>query len=248
MTTAHPFILEQQLESAGVAGELRDALVLRHLPQVRIVARRLAERLPPHVELADLVGAGILGLIDAVSKFDASRDVSLATYAQFRIRGAILDSLRSQDWGSRRLRRLARRIADARRALTLSLGRYPADAELAAHLGISLEDYHDHRRHAHSLEIARFADPADDETRGVALGDLPAPGLDALEGLLRSEFKTRLSAAADALPVRERRVVALYYLEELTMSEVAARMGVSESRVSQLHSSALARLKKTLRH
>ena len=246
MNTAAKISAEHQTGAIGLSGEERDALVLRHLPQVRIVAHRIAEKLPHHIEMADLIGAGVLGLMDAVKKFDPTHDASLATYAQFRIRGAILDSLRSQDWSPRRLRRVARSIAQARQALATSLGRTPTEPEIASHLGISLAEFQNQLSEVRSLEIASFVDAADEEARGLSIEDVPSPEPNALQTLLGSEMKERLAAAVDTLPQRERQVVALYYVEELTMKEVGSVMGIGESRVCQIHSSALARLKKVL--
>ncbi len=223
-----------------------DALVLRHLPQVQIVARRLAAKLPAHLVLTDLIGAGVLGLIEAVSKFDPTRDANLSTYAQFRIRGAILDSLRSQDWAPRRLRLFSRRVADARHVLSASLQRVACDSEIAAHLDTSLQDYQSHLTECHLLDIHSFVEPTVDEgVKGPVLEDVPSPGPNALQLLLGQEETTRLAAAVEALPPSERQVIALYYLEELTMREVGLVMGIGESRVCQIHRAALDRLKKS---
>ncbi len=223
----------------------QEALVLRHLPQVQIVARRLAAKLPEHLALADLIGAGVLGLIDAVSKFDPSRDTSLSTYAQFRIRGAILDSLRSQDWAPRRVRLFSRSIADARTVLSASLHRTPSESEIAAHLNVSLHDYQSHLTECHLLDMQSFVDPTEEGCPGPSLEDVPSPAPNALQQLLGQEEATRLTTAVEALPPSERQVIALYYLEELNMREVGLVMGIGESRVCQIHRCALDRLKKS---
>jgi RNA polymerase sigma factor FliA len=223
----------------------QDALVLRHLPQVQIVARRLAATLPEHVALTDLIGAGVLGLIDALSKFDPARDASLSTYAQFRIRGAILDSLRSQDWAPRRVRLFSRRVADARTALSASLQRVPTESEIASHLDTSLEDYQSHLTECRLLDVQSFVDPAEEGSPGPSLENVPSLAPDPLQKLLGQEEASRLSGAVEALPPNERQVIALYYLEELTMREVGLVMGIGESRVCQIHRAALDRLKRS---
>lgn len=227
------------------AEDQRAALVLRHLPEVQIVARRLAAKLPAHVVLNDLIGAGVLGLIDAVSRFDPTRDASLSTYAQLRIRGAILDSLRSQDWGPRRLRLFSRRVADAHHELSATLQRTPTDSEIAAHLQTSLADYQSHRTECHRLDLRNFVEQGSEEgVVGPVMQQVPSPAPNALQVLLGKEEAKRLAAAVAMLPPHERRVITLYYLEELTMLEVGLLMGVTESRVCQIHRAALDRLKK----
>lgn len=229
---------------------VREALILRHLPQVQQVARSIAARLPGNVVLADLVGAGLLGLINAVSKFDPARDASLATYAQFRIRGAILDSLRSQDWAPRRLRLMGRRVSDARHELASTLFRLPTEPEMATHLGVTLSDYQAHRTESARLHIQSFVERnpdtgAEEGSSAPVLDEVPSPAPDALDVLLGKEETIRLAAAVEALSPAQQQVIALYYLEELTMREVGLAMGIGESRVCQIHAAALDCLKKT---
>lgn len=223
-----------------------DAMVLRHMPQVRILARRIAAKLPHHVELADLISAGVLGLIDAIRRYDPTREASLATFAQLRIRGAILDSLRADDWGSRALRRMARRIEAARQALGAALGRAPGETELAADLGLTLADLQEQLTRIHGLQLANFVAPEEDDERGEALDQVPSTEPTPLQRLLGDEQNQSMRSAIEALPPRERHVITGYYLEELTMREIGRRLRVSESRVCQLHAGALARLKRSL--
>lgn len=223
-----------------------EAEVLRHLPQVRSIAHHIRSRLPQHVELADLIGTGTLGLIDAIRKFDPARDAAFATYAQIRIRGAILDWLRSTDGGSRRLRSLARRIDVARDHLSGILGRLPLPAELAQHLEISERDMENSLAEVRALQPATSA--ADqDESHASLIDGIPALDPDPLEELLHSERIRRLLYSVEALPAKERELLRLYYGEELTMKEIGARFGVSESRISQLHAGALYAVKRQLR-
>lgn len=236
----------QALVAAPFSGSDFEAMVLRHLPQVGILARRIAAKLPHHVELDDLISAGVLGLIDAIRRYDQARDASLATFAQFRIRGAILDSLRADDWGSRALRQMARRIAAARQTLMPSLGRAPSEAELAAHLGLALPDYHEQVTRIHGLQLANFVPQDEEDDRGRSVDQVPSEDPTPLQRLLAHEQEHSVRVAMEGLPLRERQVVVGYYVEELTMREIGNRLGVTESRVCQLHARALARLKRSL--
>jgi RNA polymerase sigma factor FliA len=214
----------------------RDALVEAHLPQVKFIAERLAAKLPPSVELDDLIGAGVVGLLDAVEKFDPARGVQFKTYAELRVRGAMLDCLRALDWAPRALRQRAREVEAAYRQLEQKYGRPAEEEEIAAVLAISVADYRDLLNELQGL------------TEGDALvnripDDVSRTPLALYE---RAEGQTTLIAAIDRLPARERQVVALYYLEELTMKEVGAVLGITESRVSQLHTQAVLRLRASL--
>lgn len=225
----------------------RDRLLVEHLPTVRFVARRIHERLPQHVELDDLISAGIVGLIDAFSKFDRNKQVQFKSYAQFRIRGAILDSLRTLDWSPRELRRKGRAIEDTICALTHQLGRAPSEQEIASGLEMNLNEYQQLLGELKGLEIGslnleRNEDSGDDELSYVP----GAPEDDPLFRCLKGEMKQHLVDALEALPEKERLVLTLYYYEELTMKEIGLTLGVVESRVSQIHSAAVLRLRAAL--
>lgn len=225
----------------------REQLLLEHLPTVRYLARRIHERLPQHVELDDLISAGMVGLIDAFSKFDHGKKVQFKSYAQFRVRGAILDSLRTLDWSPRELRRKGRAVEEAVRALTQRLGKAPAEQEIAAEMGVSLADYQTLLGDLKGLEIGslhmeRSEDSGDDELAYVP----GAPEDDPLFRCLKGEMKQRLADAIEELPEKERLVLTLYYYEEMTMKEIGLTLGVVESRVSQIHSSAVVRLRSAL--
>jgi RNA polymerase sigma factor for flagellar operon FliA len=230
----------------GDASE-RDLLLMEHLPTVRYLARRIHERLPQHVELDDLVSAGVVGLIDAFSKFDHKKKVQFKSYAQFRIRGAILDSLRTLDWSPRELRRKGRAVEEAIRAVTQRVGRAPHEQEIAAEMDLTLVEYQTLLGDLKGLEIGslhmeRSEDSGDDE-----LAYIPgSPDEDPLFRCLKGEMKQRLTDAIDDLPEKERMVLTLYYYEELTMREIGLTLGVVESRVSQIHSSAVLRLRTAL--
>jgi RNA polymerase sigma factor for flagellar operon FliA len=225
----------------------RERLLLEHLPTVRYLARRIHERLPQHVELDDLISAGIVGLIDAFNKFDHTKRVQFKSYAQFRIRGAILDSLRILDWSPRELRRKGRAVQDAIQALTHNLHRSPSEQEVAAHLNLPLTSYQQLLGDLKGLEIGslhaeRTEDSGEEELAYVAGSPDESPLFQCLQG----EMKQRLIDAIEDLPEKERMVLTLYYYEELTMKEIGLTLGVVESRVSQIHTAAVLRMRSAM--
>lgn len=221
----------------------RNRLVLEQLPQVQCIARQIHARLPHHIQLEDLVNTGVLGLIEALAKFNPERNVQLQSYARYRIQGAILDSLREQDWGPRLLRQKKRQLETAREDLRIRLGRSPSQAELAAGLGISDSQFQQLLCDLQGLEISSLQEPAFAE--GLCLGDRMAdPGeVNPFNLCQNSEMNGLLRQAMSKLSARKRQVLDLYYFKGLTMKETGIRMGVCESRISQIHSSALAALK-----
>jgi len=223
----------------------RQRLLTEQLPQVRYIARRIHERLPRHVPLEDLIHAGVVGLIDALHKFDKTKYVQLASYAKFRIRGAILDSLREMDWSPRDLRRQSRRLEEAHDKLRLQLGRNPTEPELAKEMGTTLPDLQKLLGEISSLEIGSLRVISPDDGREEDLCEyLPGDREESpLAQFLHSEMRELLSRAISELPEKERQVLALYYFEELTMKEVGMTLGVGESRVSQIHSMAVVTLR-----
>jgi RNA polymerase sigma factor FliA len=236
-----------EMPSEILSGE-QERLLLEHLPIVRFLARRIHERLPQHVDIEDLVSAGVVGLMDAFTKFDPKKKVQFRSYAQFRIRGAILDSLRVLDWSPRDLRRKGRAVEEAIRALTARLGRAPGDTEIAAELEMSIEEYQQLLGNLKGLEIGtlhleRNEDSGEEELAYVA----GRPEEDPLFCCMRGELEKRLANAIGDLPERERMVMTLYYYEEMTMREIGLVLGVVESRVSQIHSSAVVRLRAALK-
>lgn len=226
---------------------VRDRLLVEHLPTVRFVARRIHERLPQHVDIDDLISAGIVGLMDAFAKFDHAKQVQFKSYAQFRIRGAILDSLRTLDWSPRELRRKGRAVEDAVRTLTQRLGRSPVETEVADEMEMSLQEYQQLLGELKGLEIGslnleRNEDGGDDELSYLPGSERDEP----LFRCLKGELRQRLVDAIESLPEKERMVVSLYYHEELTMKEIGLVLGVVESRVSQIHTSAVVKLRVAL--
>jgi RNA polymerase sigma factor for flagellar operon FliA len=225
----------------------RDQVLLEHLPTVRYLARRIHERLPQHVELDDLISAGVIGLIDAFSKFDHAKKVQFKSYAQFRIRGAILDSLRTLDWSPRELRRKGRAVEEAIRTVTQRLGRSPSETEIAKEMLLSLAEYQQLLGELKGLEIGSLHMERTEDSGDEELSYLPGPpGEDPLFRCLQGEMKQRLADAIEELPEKERMVLTLYYFEELTMKEIGLTLGVVESRISQIHSSAVVRLRVAL--
>ena len=231
----------------ALTGE-QERVLLEHLPTVRFLARRIHERLPQHVDIEDLVSAGVVGLMDAFAKFDPAKKVQFRSYAQFRIRGAILDSLRTLDWSPRELRRKGRAVEEAIRVLTARLGRAPGEAEIASEMGMDLEGYQQLLGDLKGLEIGTLHLERNENSGEEELAYVPGrPEEDPLFRCLRGELEERLAAAIANLPDRERLVMTLYYYEEMTMREIGLALGVVESRVSQVHASAVMHLRAALR-
>lgn len=224
----------------------REQLLLEHLPQVHHVARRIHFRLPPQVPLEDLVHAGILGLMDAVRKYDPTKNVRLKHYAEFRIRGAILDSLRLVDWSPRALRRQARRLAQAVSRVRTRLNRDPAEEEIAAELDMSLEDLQRLRARLCGLDLGSLHTESSDQSGEEEIERCESKEEDPYHQALRAEMADLLARAMDELPQRQREVLSLYHFQDLTMKEVGRILSIGESRVSQIHSAALLRLRTRL--
>jgi RNA polymerase sigma factor for flagellar operon FliA len=229
----------------------RERLVVAYSPMVKFVAGRLGAGLPSHVDDADLISYGLMGLIGAIERFEPERGIKFETFAMTRIRGAIIDELRSLDWVPRSVRSRAREIEAAQATLEHQLQRAPSEAELAAKLGVSEDELQ-----TSLLEIANSSVYALDELWTVSdssgdqvslLDTISDPRAeDPQESLASSEIKDRLTDAIATLPEREQLVVALYYYENLTLREIGEVLGVTESRVSQLHTKAVMRLKSGL--
>jgi len=226
----------------------REALVLASLALVKHVAHRVASRLPARVEINDLVGAGVIGLLDAVEKFQPERGVKFNTYAEVRIRGAILDSLRNLDWAPRSLRKKHRDLERVYSELEQQLGRAAEDQEVCEALGESLKGFHELIDQINGLSIGSFQEsPTSDGNDVVIEYYADDDSTDPHCRLQARELVQLLSSAIDRLPERERLVVSLYYFEELTMKEIGSLLGVNEARVSQMHSKAMLRLRGKLK-
>jgi RNA polymerase sigma factor for flagellar operon FliA len=226
----------------------QERVLLEHLPIVRFLARRIHERLPQHVDIEDLVSAGVVGLMDAFSKFDPAKKVQFRSYAQFRIRGAILDSLRTLDWSPRELRRKGRAVEEAIRVLTARFGHAPGELEVAAEMGLGLEEYQQLLGDLKGLEIGTLHMERNEDSGEEELAYIPSrTDEDPLFRCLRGELEDRLADGIAHLPDRERLVMTLYYYEEMTMREIGLALGVVESRVSQVHASAVVHLRAALK-
>ena len=222
----------------------RDALINETLPLIRHIAHRVATRLPSSVEIRDLINAGVLGLLDAVDKFEPERKVKFKTYAEVRIRGAILDSLRNLDWAPRSLRKKSKDLERMYAELSQKLGRPATDEEVSEAMGEDLDGFYALIDQLHGLTIGSFENLTDGDDSDSYLNYYPDDGSNDPYAKFESNELTRLLIGAiDDLPEKERLVLSLYYYEEFTMKEIGALLGVNESRVSQLHTKAMLRLR-----
>jgi RNA polymerase sigma factor for flagellar operon FliA len=234
--------IDRKAERAAALKERRDRVVLEHLPLVKAIAVRVHENLPVHVEVDDLVHAGILGLFDAATKFNPEKQVAFSSYAKHRIKGAILDSLRQLDWASRDMRRRHKQVEAATRELAATLQRNPTEAEVAQKLGMDVERWRSMMLDLRNVGLISAS------TRGNEGEDLPAPDFptkpeshpDSI--CAREQLRSVLGVAMKTLPERYQKVVMLYYTNEMTMKEIGNILGINESRVSQIHKSALEKM------
>ena len=229
---------------AATQGEGLDETLARHAGLVKRIAYHLISRLPPSVQVDDLIQAGMIGLLEAARHYDASQGASFETYAGIRVRGAMLDEMRKNDWAPRSVHRRAREVAQAIHELENRHGRDARDSEVAEALGISLEEYHRILQDASSCRLFSLDDVGNDEPGLVE--DLPSDVPDPQQGMQAEDFRRSLVQEIDSLPERERLVLALYYDDELNLKEIGAVLGVSESRISQIHSQAVLRLRARL--
>ncbi len=234
----------QAAGSLGVGSEdlSQEDVVLRHAGLVKRIAYHLVSRMPPTVEVDDLIQAGMIGLLDAARNYTASKGANFETYAGIRIRGAMLDEVRKCDWTPRSVHRGAREIADVIRKLENESGQDAKPAEIAAALGVTLDAYHKSVQDAASARLFsfdQFSEPDEESLLEQARDESPTPA----EDLEQDDFRKSLALAIDGLPERERLVLSLYYDEELNLREIGAVLDVSESRVCQIHGQALVRLR-----
>jgi RNA polymerase sigma factor for flagellar operon FliA len=234
-----------------ISVENREAIIREYAPMIKYVAGRIAMRLPPHIEVDDLVSVGVLGLFDAIQKYDPSRGARFKTYAEFRVRGAILDELRSLDWVPRSVRQKASELDAVTQKLMGELGRPPEDEEIAAEMGMDLEVFHAALYQTRNMPVLSLEDMGLSKESGG-----PQNLLECLAGkrdadphvqMRLSELKDAIAHSIDQLPEKERLMISLYYYEELTMKEIGEVLGTTESRVSQIHSKAVYRLRTRLK-
>jgi RNA polymerase sigma factor for flagellar operon FliA len=238
---------KKQTRAKKIRAQERNELIQKYAPMIKHLALRIAMRLPSHIELEDLINSGVIGLIDAIEKFDASKQIKFKTYAEFRIRGAILDELRSMDWVPRSVRQKARKVEDAYSKLEYNLGRPASDEEVAREMSIDMESFYRLLSETASVSLLSLDDLGEDDT------DLSKKNL--LEYIIQderdwpshkiryAEVRDMVAKAIQSLPEKERMVISLYYYDELTMKEIGHVLKFTESRVSQIHTKAVLRLR-----
>ena len=236
---------------ADKSQQSREQQVLKYAPLLKRIVSRMASRFPPEVDPEEVYQAGMIGLLDAVDKFDPSRDIQFQTYAEYRIKGSILDELRALDWVPRGVRAAATEWEKAWNEQCSTLGREPSDSEMATKLEMPLNEYHEFTAHASPLSLVTLDQlgGGGDEEDGQSLLDIlrDQDGSDPFSELSMHQLKNRLQEAIEELLEREQTILSLYYIEELNMKEVAAVLGVGEARVSQLHTKIILKLRAKLR-
>ncbi|MBW2281182.1 MAG: FliA/WhiG family RNA polymerase sigma factor [Deltaproteobacteria bacterium] len=241
---------DARLTHGRIPDVLKEHIILEHTALIRYIVNRIAVRLPSHIDLDDLHNTGVIGLMDAIDKYDPEKNCKFKTYAEFRIKGAILDQLRSLDWVPRSIRQKSRRLEQAYSEVEQRLGRAATDGEIAGSLGIELEEFHFLVNQVRGISMVNL-----DELRSGGDPDQPAYG-DIFEdvksenpfaSLKSRELRQAVAECISALPEKERLVVSLYYYEDLNMKEIGNVLGITESRVCQIHTKAVQRLRSKLR-
>lgn len=231
------------VDQEGMYDKHREELILKYAPLVKRIAERMALRLPPNISKDELVGPGVLGLFDAIDKFDSKKGIKFRTYANIRIKGAILDELRKMDWISRSVRRNIKRIEDAIRALELKLGRDPKDDEIAEEMGVDMDSYYKMISRYHGANLLSLDELMFDggTTPKIAnqVSDQPSP----IDELKVKEINSIIFKALSMLSKKEQILMLLYYYDELTLKEIAQVLSLTGSRISQIHSKAIIRLR-----
>ena len=226
----------------------KNFLISEHAPLVKRLAHQLKAKLPPSVEVDDLIQAGMIGLLDAVNRYEDNHGAQFETYAVQRIRGSMLDELRSSDWLPRSMRQNMRKIEEAMNVLQQRLGRAPQESEVARQLKLSLDDYQELLTEGGGHQLVYYEDFHDTDGNDHFLDRYCTDdSSDPLQALMNTGFRSAVINAITALPEREKILMGLYYEQEMNLKEIGAVMGVSESRVSQLHSQAVARMRAFLR-
>jgi RNA polymerase sigma factor FliA len=238
-------------ERGKLSAAERDQLIIQYAPWVKFIALRMVAKLPSHIQAEDLISAGIIGLIDALDKFNPAREVQFKTYAQIRIQGAMKDELRSLDWASRSMRQKVKRLEQAYATLEQQLGRPPSSEEVASSMGIEIDDFEallDDVKGTSLVSLEELGQgPASEDKSALLEALLSREDQDPLELLNLHDLKKALTEAIAELPEKERLVLSLYYFEELTMKEVGKVLNLTESRISQLHTQAVLRLRGKLK-
>jgi len=242
---------EQIAEEITISAENMEQVILEYSPMIKYVANRIALRLPSHIEVDDLISVGVMGLIDAIEKYDPTRGAKFKTYAEFRVRGSILDELRALDWVPRSIRQKAANVDAVSHKLQARFGRPPEDEEVAAEMGVTLEQFFTTLNETKSMPLISLEDlgiaKESGERRSLLECLAGKSDVDPQTQLRLTELKSIIAKAIDSLPEKERLMISLYYYEELTMREIGEVLGITESRVSQIHSKAVFRLRTKLR-
>ncbi len=232
-------------------GLSRDEMILKYTPLIKYIAHRLAMRLPPHISVDDLVNAGVIGLIDALNKFDPEKKVQFKTYAEFRVKGAMLDELRSLDWVSRSVRQKAAQLEKAFQALEKKKGRAADEEEVAQEMGLSLEGYYSMINEINGVFLTdiggvrkKIPHFSDEDLLNLLVDE---PENHPFNLLSLEELKEVLTRAIEELTPKERTVISLYYYEELTLKEIGEVLGFTESRICQIHTKAILKLRTKIR-
>lgn len=224
---------QQVLQKKSVVCPIKEELVMKYMPLVKYVVGRIAHRLPSHVSYEDLISAGIIGLIDAIKKYDPSKNIEFKTYAYYRIKGAILDELRAMDWMPRSMRKKAKTIEDTYHKLEKKLGRQANDEEVASELGIECDEFYKLLEECKNMVILTA-----EEIENYIAEDWTLHLL---------EIKEILALAIKTLSEKEKMVISMYYYDQLTMKEIGYVLGLSESRISQIHTKAILKLRAKLK-
>lgn len=229
----------------------RDKLILEYAPLIKYIAQKIAARLPANIELDDLISSGVIGLMDAIDKYDSGRDNKFKTYAEFRIRGAILDELRAQDWVPRSVREKAKQLERCYSRIEQEKGRQATDEEVCEQLGISTDEFHDMLNQVRSVSLLSYDDVSNfskqDKRALHGYGDSGTRSATPFSEVNLAHFKKLIADNINDLPEKQRLVLSLYYYEDLNLKEIGRVLDVTESRVSQLHTQAILRLKGKLR-
>jgi len=231
----------------------RQSQIEKYIPLVKYLANRILLKLPSHVEVDDLVNSGVIGLIDAIEKFDKARGIKFKTYAEFRIRGAIFDGLRSLDWVPRSVRKQKKIVEQSYAQLEQQLGRHATDEELSRNMGVKLKDYYKILDNLKGITLGKFVELNNNDTQNNVEGESAIAFIadesvdDPYLEFQKQELTEILAESIRNLPDKERYVVSLYYFDELTMKEIGTVLNITESRVSQLHTKSMLRLRDTLK-
>jgi RNA polymerase sigma factor FliA len=251
--TYHPYPPATAAAAAGEDQSLtREEMILKYTPLIKYIAHRLAMRLPPHIAVDDLINSGVIGLMDAINKFDPSKKVQFKTYAEFRIKGAMLDELRSLDWVSRSVRQKAAQLEKAFQSLERKKGRAAEDQEVAQELGISLENYFNMVNEINGVFLTdlsgvrkKMPQFSDEDLLNLLADDREN---EPFQLLSLEELKQVMARAIEELTPKERTVISLYYYEELTLKEIGEVLGFTESRICQIHTKAILKLRNKVRY